>query len=115
MSVRMNVSEYTESRAYRRVYYVFPSEYVHLDSDGDIWLWNYEDTIDSPEPPEMILVTFIKYFNIPKEKFEQATADFINYCIEANRDMSWEPYEPPNPDIIYTFDNEIINEYYRRR
>ena len=23
--------------------------------------------------------------------------------------------ELPNPDIIYTFDNEIINEYYRRR
>jgi hypothetical protein len=34
--------------------------------------------------------------------------------IELGIDMTNEENELPNGDIIYTFDNDIINEYYRR-
>lgn len=66
----------------------------------------------------MYLVSFVKHFKIPREDFEK--------CVENIRqtyewfhdthgdDISDEIHELPNADIIYTFDNEIINNYYRR-
>jgi hypothetical protein len=66
------------------------------------------------EPTEMRLVTFVKHFNISRKDFEKALEAERKRRIDVGFDISDEQYELPNADIIYTFDNEIINEYYRR-
>lgn len=64
----------------------------------------------------MYTVSFVKYFNIPREVFDKACDEFIErigYLHERDGDdISTESYELPNADIIYTFDNEITNNYY---
>lgn len=82
------------------------------DADRD-W-FNSND----PEPEEMPLVSLIKFYNIPREVMEEAIelyyGDYIENAYEfytPTPDM--ERGEIPNLDIIYTLDNEIINEYYR--
>jgi len=73
---------------------------------------------------EMRLVTMLKHFNISKEDFEKVLKESWQESIEYNISHGWEigseiildeeGWEYPNPDILYTFDNEIINAYYRR-
>ena len=77
--------------------------------------------INGIEPQEMYTVTFIKDFHISREVFEQACEEFQLWLedkserwAEGDAIFSMEEYEMPNADIIYTFDNEIINNYYRR-
>jgi len=65
-------------------------------------------------PPEMILVTLVKRYDMPKNKFEDAVRLAAEKLINEGRDLSEEQWELPNADIIYTLDNEIINAYYRR-
>ena len=63
---------------------------------------------------EMLLVSFIKHYNIQKEDFSAAVLQLYEWTIEKGFDVYHEGAELPNPGIIYTFDNEIINAYYRR-
>ena len=75
------------------------------------------DQINNVEPQEMYTVSFIKHFHIPKDIFEQvceALPLWYDRLYDGNYDKTEEQYEIPNADIIYTFDNEIINNYYRR-
>ncbi|MBS5734595.1 MAG: hypothetical protein KHW87_07840 [Clostridiales bacterium] len=81
----------------------------------------YPNEINGIEPQEMYTVTFIKDFHISREAFEQACQEFQLWLedkskrwAEGDAIFSMERYEMPNADIIYTFDNEIINNYYRR-
>jgi predicted small lipoprotein YifL len=62
----------------------------------------------------MALKLVVQKFNIPREKFDEFTIYMINAYKDLGFDASAEEYELPNADIIYTFDNDIINEYYRR-
>jgi hypothetical protein len=69
----------------------------------------------SEEPTTMYLKDFVEYFNIPKEDFVAAVEkaklrDTKNGIAFDTR----EDNEYPNADIIYTFDDEIIDYYYRR-
>lgn len=76
------------------------------------------DIDSNAEPQEMYTVSFVKYFQISRDDFDR--------CCEAKRermeslrdehghDITGEGAEIPNGDIIYTFDNEIINSYYLR-
>ena len=76
--------------------------------------------IELTDMEEMILVTVIKRFNIPKERIIEAIEESKQGVIELFEDeidkidFDVEGREYPNPGIIYTFDNEIINAYYRR-
>lgn len=81
----------------------------------------HPNEINGIEPQEMYTVTFIKDFHISREAFEQACEEFQLWLedkserwAEGDAIFSMEEYEMPNADIIYTFDNEIINNYYRR-
>ena len=66
----------------------------------------------------MPVVTYIKKFNIPKDVFvaelEKYTEIVREIALSMGEDLDYEIHEPYNADIIYTFDNEIINAYYRR-
>jgi len=65
-------------------------------------------------PPEMYFVTLIKRYDVPKEKFEEAIQKAAERYIAEGHNLTQEEWELPNADIIYTFDNEIIDAFYRR-
>ncbi|HBR31830.1 MAG TPA: hypothetical protein DD733_07070 [Clostridiales bacterium] len=65
------------------------------------------------DPERMLLVQYIEYFNIPKEVFVAELERVRKFYESFVSDMSIEEIELPNADIIYTFDDEIINHYYR--
>ena len=66
----------------------------------------------------MYTVSFVKYFEISREDFERCCEQKrkrLEYLRdELGHDINIEGAEIPNADIIYTFDNEIINNYYLR-
>ena len=74
----------------------------------------WDDFWGRATPTEMCLVAMIKLYNVPKEKFEEAIQRQAEILLAEGRDLSTEDWELPNADIIYTFDNEVINAYYRR-
>ena len=108
--------DYDFQRKYRIAYYRIWGEYMDLLDDekkSDLYDWleeesqktNYGELMD-----EMLLVSFVKRYNITREEFDAATAKFAE---NVKNDTHTEECEVPNGDIIYTFDNEIINHYYR--
>jgi len=106
--------QFTPSK--RSVYYFLyaPESYVSAEVVSDYYTNLDEITI---EPTEMAMVTFIKAYNIPKKAMEEVVQSLIDSCLEegfGGRDFLNEAYEIPNLDIIYTFDNRIIDAYYRR-
>ena len=62
----------------------------------------------------MMLLHFVQHFNISREDFENAVEELKNIRTYLGHDMFDEWYEIPNADIIFTFDNDIINYFYRR-
>jgi hypothetical protein len=64
--------------------------------------------------PEMCLVTLVKRYDVPRVKFEEAVKKAAEQLIAEGRDLSDEYWELPNTDILYTFNNDIIDAYYRR-
>jgi len=62
----------------------------------------------------MPLVTLIKHFKVPKCVFVAEVKKIKRAWLALGDDLCAEVNELPNADIIYTFDNELINYYYRR-
>ena len=73
-----------------------------------------EDFYPNGPAQEMPLVTLVKHFKVPKHVFVAEVERHRKVDLSLGKDLSEERYELPNADIIYTFDNEIINAYYRR-
>lgn len=126
---------------YRRIYYCGGSSgldtfFVNLVSseEYDEWMNQYyakHPTGDGMfregekivEPTRMKIVDFVMYFDIPREVFEEANNTWCH-----SRMIKWgdvpvmnpkdykeqEEFEVYNVDIIYTFDDELINAYYER-
>ncbi len=111
--------DYSFNRKYRISYYQIWGEFVELLNEEENQ--DYMEWVDKKSKQEnygelqneMLLVSFIKRYNIPREKFDQAVEKYIANSKAARCDLLSEQYEAPNGDIIYTFDNEIINRYYR--
>ena len=128
-------------RKYRMVYYSVPSWLTEIIRDrNDIppigTVMNLNDTNrglngEWIETNVMDMVLFIEYYQILKEDFINAIEKAKEYRIKSWREsneinakygypprdfgkLDHEEAEWPNPDIIYTFDNEMINAYYRR-
>jgi hypothetical protein len=100
---------------YRFAYYSFPGCYMDLvgQKASDQW-YNAEVYDEAGEVKEMVILSFVKYFNISKEQFIKTTEEERQLSLSLGQDLSDEQNELFNPDIIYTFDNDIINNYYRR-
>ena len=107
---------------YRDSYYWGPS-FLYDMVDQDVFAEWYEtvvrpDYCNNAEPKEMYTVSFVKYFEISREDFERCCEQKrkrLEYLRdELGHDINVEGAEIPNADIIYTFDNEIINNYYLR-
>ena len=107
---------YIESGKYRQCYYDVPYEFVVLVGVEEYEKWYEEVRVFDPDKSSF--VAFIKYFNISKEVFEKTNLQIAKSYAEFNPTMrpldyeNQQTYEIYNADIIYTFDDEIINEYY---
>lgn len=107
---------------YRNIYYWAPTFLFDLVDRDACRAWHEEvvkpNEVNNVEPQEMYIVSFVKHFKISREDFEAACEKkrlrFEEFHNVNGHDISDEAHEIPNADIIYTFDNEIINEYYRR-
>lgn len=121
-SIRLNdqnLDDYDFNRQYRAVYYTIYGEFFELldnTQQQDFYGWLEESSAETNYGEfrnEMLLVSMIKRYNIPREDFDKAVEKYISNKQIVSTHMLHEDNEVPNADIIYTFDNEIINEYYR--
>ena len=100
---------------YRFVYGIIPYDLVEYVGSDEFEEW--EKTMEySPvkESHEMSIAKLAKDFNIPKEDFVEIYKEDVERYLKNGWGIYVEEDELPNPDIIYTFDNEVINAYYRR-
>lgn len=101
--------------SYRKVYYSLKMTFPWIDEDEENEWWNQDiEKYKDKEPGEMVIVSYIKRFRISKEEFENAVERHKQRDIANGLDIKKEEYEPYNVDIIYTFDDAVINDYYRR-
>jgi len=106
-----NYYESIENRPYRLIYYRIPGVIGDLVPEDKHTAWAQQNFWGKTEFTEMPLVAFVKHFDISREAFETAIAELaIHNAMNGNND---EEFEVPNADVIYSFDNEIINRYYR--
>ena len=107
---------YITSSKYRQCYYDVPYDFVILIGEEEFDGWY--DEIYEFNPDKSQIVSFVQYFNISKEDFEKTNLQMAKSFAEFNPTMrpldyeNQQTYEIYNADIIYTFDDEIINEYY---
>ena len=109
-------------RKYRNNYYSVPAMFSEIVDREAYFEWedeylseNYPDNTN-----EMVMVAYIKAFDIPKEEFERANLEYAKFidelyshiCLDPQDYADQEFQEIYNTEIIYTFDNDIINEYY---
>ena len=112
------MDEYNFDRTFRIAYYRHWTVFLSLldkeqQAEYDKWLDAFQKQNGYGTQTEMLTVAFIKHFNIPREEFEQAVAYYQAAVQQFGYELTDETFEAPNVDILYTFDNEIINEYYR--
>lgn len=112
-----------EKKEFRASYYDVTEPFQALVSDEKYEAWRkeiYANGHDGLE--EMAMVSFVKHFNISREDFDRANKDWAEIMQGSSGEPStYNPYDYPaqgyyelyNPDIIYTFDNDKIDEYYR--
>lgn len=124
--------KYLITPTYRAVYYWWTIRFDGLLDDVseeemrefliENYCWHKDPSECTEEPSEMFLVTIIKHFHITKEEYIEACEKTIqwrnekykNRLLFGGKNWNHEYLEIPNADIIYTFDNEIINNYFRR-
>ena len=112
---------------YRSTYYSIPYSFVELVGKEVFWDWFRETPyrVYPLDVDEMAMVAFIKKFNISREEFDKANKKREQTLMETRGftvmnpakddpyyDRNVENCELYDGDLIYTFDNEIINAYY---
>lgn len=111
--------DYEFTRKYRIIYYQIWGEFTDLlseDARQDFMNWADEESQKNgygEHQNEMLLVSFVKRYNISRTDFDKAVKAYVDARNKTGEDLNSEENEVPNGDIIYTFDNEIINRYYR--
>jgi hypothetical protein len=110
--------EFTFTPHYRLIYYTLSGVFLDIvdEKDSDKWITEFNKQWEiGQDSTKMITAEFVKYFNIPKEMFIKKFEEQKQLLIEQGCNVNSEEWELPNADIIYTFDDEIINNYYRRQ
>lgn len=105
---------------YRSIFYSIPSPFVELVGRDVYYEWIY--TVDHTDKAEkMLMPQFIQDFGITREQFDKANLEFARIvrddlkgrpCINPKDYANQISDEIFNGDIVFTFDDEIINEYY---
>ena len=107
---------------YRQCYYNISYQLSLLVDENELRTWEEETYAKDPnETNEMVVKLFVQHFNISKEDFEKANLESAKVIYDPNSPLpsmnpkdyiNQEMFEIYNADIIYTFDDDIINEYY---
>ncbi len=109
-----------EADGYADIYSVIPAEFVLLVNYDEFAEWSGECTAEGG----MALLQFVEYFHIPKEDFEAANAEYSARNVNVFSDTESEsdsdnkdaqPAESINAELIYSFDKEKIDEYYKNK
>lgn len=118
--VPQNKDMFKFDRKYREVYYTIKGGFEELlteEEEQEWYNWCEETRYGlNLDYDEMLLVTMIKRYDISREEFDKVVANYVAFWDQYgmfDRYPLPEEYEVYNGDIIYTFDNEIINHYYR--
>lgn len=113
---------------YRYNYYRITAHYIDIVGAEAYFEW-FESNPDfaSKNLDEMLMVSYIKHFGITREQFDAASQMRKDFYEENGNTLLAYPFENDgvysyddeadevyNADIIFTFDNDIINEYYSR-
>ena len=107
---------------YRSIYCDIPRPFINLVDVYEFQDW-YEVIIENdPNVTEIMpMKLFIQEFNISREDFDKANLEWTKIIINGfdgipmmnpQDFLNQETDEVYNADIIYTFDDEIINNYY---
>lgn len=109
-------------RKYRTCYYSVTYSFAELVGIDEYWNWAEKYNTENPDDTnEMVIKKFVQHFNISRENFDKANLKHAKIRAEGVDDYpvmnpkdyaDQEPDEIYNADIIYTFDDEIINNYY---
>lgn len=109
-------------RKYRNNYYQIPAFFAEIVNQDIFSAWEKEYYANnySDDTNVMVMVDFIKEFDISKEDFERANLKYAYFidevyshiCLDPQDYADQEFQEIYNTEIIYTFDNDLINEYY---
>jgi len=105
--------DYGYQRHYRYKYYGLPGYIVELVpiEEYQVWCDNELKPYSETEPTEPHIFSFIKKFDISFEEFEREVKE--SYLFWRNlKSFSNEEDELPNPQLLYTFNLERINDYY---
>ena len=107
---------------YRVCYYGINKYFAQMADPLEVRAWKEKIYEVSPnETNEMVIKRFVIDFNISREDFDKANYEAAKMISEELQEvptidpkdyLNQEIYEVYNADIIYTFDDEIINEYY---
>ena len=105
---------------YRSAFYSVPAPFVNLVGKEVFFAWR--ETIDATATAEtMVMSQFVQHFGITREQFDKANLEWTKGvrdnlfgvpCINPKDYANQEDDEVYNADIIFTFDNDLIREYY---
>lgn len=97
---------------YRPIYYSLGNTYITLIGEETYREWE-QSRSEKERSSECIVVGFIKKFDIKREEIEQANREKTAIWEELGVDLTANAaYEVYDVDLIYTFDNEKINEFF---
>lgn len=105
---------------YRDMFYSVPASFVNLVGKKKFFAWR--ETIDATTTAEtMVMSQFVQYFGITREQFDKANLEWAKGirdnlygipCINPKDYANQMTDEVFNADIIFTFDDDLIREYY---
>ena len=106
---------------YRSAFYTIPYSFVEIVGKDTYNEWEENIDYHPGESEEMLMLKYVQDFNISREDFDKAnlkSAKIIKNdldgrpCINPKDYANQEDDEIYNADIIYTFDEELIKNYY---
>lgn len=105
---------------YRAMFYSVPAPFVNLVGKEVFFAWR--ETIDATSTAKtMVMAQFIQHFGITREQFDKANLEWAKGvrdnldgipCINPKDYANQITDEIFNGDIIFTFDDDLIREYY---
>ena len=107
-----NIDSEVEFEKYRLIYYNLPVPFANLVGH-DVYLDWYGARSTEERDNECAAVSFIKYFDITQREFERANEELRELwtSVDASPEKC-SNYEIYPVELIFTFNNELINEYF---
>ena len=102
----------------RIIFYTVPGEITSLVDEDNATVTDWLQTNINGQSYQyyMPIMLFVQHFEISRADFDQAMEIIWKANISRLERVGYltESHEPPNADIIFTFDNDIIRHFYRR-